>query len=427
LILKKIAIKIQQSFNTSLIGYVTGHNYLTKSQINDVKLKVGVQTNDYSDAFENKFAGVIGSGEAVSFASGRMGFFVLMDILGVGYGDEVILCGFTCSVMPNAVLRVGATPIYSDIDPITYGSSKQSIEACISPKTKMVVAQHSFGIPCEIESISKLCKLKNIPLIEDCALALGSKLKGKQVGTYGTAAIFSTDHSKPINTIIGGLVYSESTDLIKKVKVVQTRCDFLPLKVQRAVWRQFKAEIFLARPKVYGILQLYNSISAKVIKKLRLVYPYLNEDTGNLVENKNYSYPAKLPEFLALIGIYELEQWEYASAKRLELLEYYKTNLNNTALQNYLPEVYFDNDRFIIPLRFIFSCPMGMQLRSKLKNVVTVEDTWFLEPIINYTGCLGDFLYEEGMCINSEKVGPTMVNLPLVSFKVAKKIIDEIL
>ena len=80
MILKKIAIKIQQSFNTSLIGYVTGHNYLTKSQINDVKLKVGVQTNDYSDAFENKFAGVIGSGEAVSFASGRMGFFVLMDI-----------------------------------------------------------------------------------------------------------------------------------------------------------------------------------------------------------------------------------------------------------------------------------------------------------------------------------------------------------
>ena len=134
-----------------------------------------------------------------------MGFFVLMKVLGIGSGDEVVLCGSTCSVMPNAILKVGAKPVYSDVDKNTFGSCPRSIEACITPNTKLVVAQHSFGIPCDIDVIEKFCKDNGIFLVEDCALALGSKLREKNVGTFGDAAIFSTDHSKPINTIIGGL------------------------------------------------------------------------------------------------------------------------------------------------------------------------------------------------------------------------------
>ena len=147
-----------------------------------------------------------------------MGFFALMQIRGIGKGDEVILQGHTCSVMPNAVWRTGATPIYADIDSNTFGSSAIEIDKVITPQTKMIVAQHSFGIPCDIEPIVDLARSKGIFLLEDCAITLGSKLKGIQVGNFGDAALFSIDHSKPLNAFTGGLIYTRKNELYEKLK-----------------------------------------------------------------------------------------------------------------------------------------------------------------------------------------------------------------
>ena len=114
----------------------------------------------------------------MAFASARMGFFAIMKVLGINHDDEVILLGSTCSVMVNAVLKIGAKPVFSDIDPNTFGSSLDSIEQCVSTKTKLIVAQHSFGIPCDIEPIIRFARQKNIVVVEDCALSLGSKING---------------------------------------------------------------------------------------------------------------------------------------------------------------------------------------------------------------------------------------------------------
>ncbi|MDG2284334.1 MAG: DegT/DnrJ/EryC1/StrS family aminotransferase, partial [Alphaproteobacteria bacterium] len=316
MLIRKLARRFKECFNTSLVGFVTGHCYLNSRQLKDVRLKVGTQSTQFTKTFESKFAGIVGCGDAVSFASGRMGFFAVMKVMGIGVGDEVILCGSTCSVMPNAVLKTGATPIYADIDPKTYGSSKHSVESSITSSTKLVVAQHSFGIPCEIDSIAKLCEAKKIYLIEDCALALGSQLRSKSVGTFSDAAIFSTDHSKPINTIIGGLIYSENADLVKKLRLVQQQSEYLPQKKQKAIWKQFVAEKFLARPITYGILHLYNSITAFRVAKLGGTSPFLDEDGGFESASKSYAYPSKMPEFTSLLGIYELERWECTLAER---------------------------------------------------------------------------------------------------------------
>ena len=119
-----------------------------------------------------------------------MAFFSLMQSLGIGTGDEVIIPGFTCSVMANAIIRTGAKPVYSDIDADTMGSDASAIERCITPQTKMIVAQHSFGIPCNIDEIADLAKSKGIFLVEDSALALDSRIHGKSVGTLGRCCVF---------------------------------------------------------------------------------------------------------------------------------------------------------------------------------------------------------------------------------------------
>ena len=147
----------------------------------------------YLTEFESEFAKGVGGGECVSFGAGRMAFYAVLKALGINQDDEVILTGFTCSVMANAVLRLGAKVKYCDVDRDTLGMSPQALIDTISDKTKVVVAQHSFGIPCKIDEICSICKEKGVYLVEDCALSYMSKYKGKYVGDYGDAAIFSTE------------------------------------------------------------------------------------------------------------------------------------------------------------------------------------------------------------------------------------------
>ena len=132
------------------------------------------------EEFEDKFSKLIGSGYGVSFATGRMGFYALLKLLKIGKDDEVILLGSTCSVMVNAILRCNATPIYSDINTENYGSDKESILLKISKNTKMIIAQHSFGIPCDILKIKELAAQETF-YFEDCALTIGLKLIIKYV------------------------------------------------------------------------------------------------------------------------------------------------------------------------------------------------------------------------------------------------------
>ena len=102
----------------------------------------------------------------------------------------------------------------------------------------MIIAQHSFGIPCNIEPIADITKQKKIFLLS-CALTLGSSSKNIIVGNFGNAAIFSTDHTKPLNTLIGGMVYSKDKRIIKSLLSRHNKLSDLSEKKQKAIWHQF--------------------------------------------------------------------------------------------------------------------------------------------------------------------------------------------
>ena len=93
--------------------------------------------------------------------------------------------------MVNAVLRGGASPVYADIDPETFALNSKGNQKVLTSQTKMIVAQHSFGIPTDIQPIVELAQAKNIFLLEDCALTLGSKLNNVVCGNFGTATLFN--------------------------------------------------------------------------------------------------------------------------------------------------------------------------------------------------------------------------------------------
>jgi dTDP-4-amino-4,6-dideoxygalactose transaminase len=421
----QIADSFRQSITSPYFGFVQGHAHIRATALRQIKMLVGKQKPDVIEAFETQFAELVGNGQAITYASARMGFYDLMRILGIGDGDEVILPGATCAVMANAILRVGATPVYSDIDPDTLGSKLESIELCVTPQTKMIVAQHSFGIPCNIQPIVKFANKKGIFLLEDCALAIGSKAAGVTVGNFGDAALFSTDHSKPINTIIGGLLYTRNIELALRLRESQSSYPELPKTMQQALWRRFLLEREYCLPKRYGRLGLIDLATTIGRKLLSVSGPFLLDDSS-AKPSSTYPYPAKLPTFLAALGLIEIERWPRVAVERMALLNRLIEEVCNSRTSIYLPTAYSDKSLQIVPLRFVWFQEDGAIVRESIRHFVHVSWTWFMQPVIATSEPLENLGYCSGSCPVSEHIGSRMVNLPCnISLDDAKELISN--
>jgi perosamine synthetase len=409
--LAKIISILRQSLRSPYYGFVQGHSYLNTGQTTRLRGLVGVESKAIIDKYEAEFSTIVGDGSSVSFAAGRMGFYSLMRILGIGEGDEVILLGATCAVMPNAVLRAGAHPIFSDVDPETFGSSIKAIERCVTPKTRLIVAQHSFGIPCDILPIVELGKAKSIFILEDCALSLGSKYLGTSVGNFGDASLFSTDHSKPMNTIAGGVIYSNNSVLVDRLRTFRDSLPAVPLNKQRSLFRQFLLERNGCLPQNYAMFALRQRIDSFLAKISSFTSPFFGEDSGNLV-NPSYPYPARMPVFLAQLGLYECDRWEEVATQRQKLLASLIDLISKLSEHNRLPVAYTNGCLDIIPLRLAWTENEAEIIRNELSEIVNIGWTWFLQPVIATSVPIEKLGYIQGSCPVSEKIGPQTINVP---------------
>lgn len=400
-------------------SFIVGHSYFTNDQIVQIKnvLESTGQQQSVNDVYEMKFSALIGTGQSISFAAGRMAFYVLMRALGIGKGDEVILPGFTCSVMANAILRLGAIPIFANIDPETFGSSAKETEKKITNKTKLIVAQHSFGIPCKIDEIVELGKREGVFVLEDSTLALDSSLKGIKVGDWGNAAIFSMEHSKPLNTLIGGVLYTRDKTLFNKIKGISASLPDLDKDHQYRLYSQFLFERKYYVPTKYRC-SFFTNIVRAVFNKLRSGKKraiYLYEDfSRNTSGAQSYPYPAKLPSFLAQIGLFELERWPKEREQRQKILKQYIEILENSKMAAYLPTVYNDKDLKIIPFRFVFTHPDAGRIKRMMSKNIFTDQILFNAPIVCCPDGPESLGYRSGECQSSERVCSEIVNWPCI-------------
>lgn len=407
-------------------GFVQGHSHLTDGQVKDLGRLVESDSSQNTDAFERDFANYLGFKNATSFASGRMGFYALLESLEVQAGDEVILTGSTCAVMVNAVLRIGARPIYADVSAKTFGTCPQSVKSLISSKTRVIVAQHSFGIPCEIEEILEIARGNQIFLIEDCALSFDSSLNGVSLGLFGDASLFSFDHTKPINAMIGGMICTNS-DLDKKLKLIKENSGEIPLNKRRLLYNKFKSERALCNPSKFSKFQFLELIDSKFRKTFDMQTPFLVDDsTSNFDKISSYPYPAKMPEFISSLGRIELKRWNLVKKERQEIAKKYINFLSGLGLKSEIDSIYDKENQTIIPLRFVWSQMDGTKFRKNMQEILQIERTWFTKPIVDTNEKLENFHYQAGSCPVSESLGKTIVNLPTaISSNEADLLIDK--
>jgi len=192
----------------------------------------------FVDRFEEEFAEYVGSKYAVAVVNGTAALHVSLRLAGVQEGDEVITQPLTFVATCNAISYCGARPVFVDVDLETMGMSPKSLESflkknceiqnnqCINKVTKRViracVPMHTFGHPCKMDAIQKICERWHITLVEDAAESLGSYYKGKHTGTFGKLGAFSFNGNKIITSGGGGVIVTDDESLAKRAKHLTT-------------------------------------------------------------------------------------------------------------------------------------------------------------------------------------------------------------
>ncbi|MCA9840196.1 MAG: aminotransferase class I/II-fold pyridoxal phosphate-dependent enzyme [Trueperaceae bacterium] len=181
------------------------------------------------DGFEADLASYTGAKHVAALSAGTAAIHLALVLLEVGHGDEVICSSFTFSASANPIAYQGATPVFVDCELDTWNMSPEALEEAIKDrlakgkKPKAVIDVHLYGMPSKMDEIVEICERYDIPLIEDAAEALGSRYKGKHMGTFGLMGILSFNGNKIITTGGGGALLSDNEKLIAKARFLATQ------------------------------------------------------------------------------------------------------------------------------------------------------------------------------------------------------------
>lgn len=207
--LKKQYLQIREEINAVIM------------QVIDETAFVGDPGNRFVGQFETDFAHYIGTKHCIGCANGTDSIEILLRAHGIGPGDEVLVPAMTWISTASAVVSVGATPVFVDIDPIYYTINETLIEQHITASTKAIIPVHFYGNMANMPAIMDIANKHQLIVIEDCAQAHGASINGKKAGTWGHSASFSFYPGKNLGAYgdAGGIV-TNSDDIAAHCRMI---------------------------------------------------------------------------------------------------------------------------------------------------------------------------------------------------------------
>jgi len=174
-------------------------------------------------AFEEEVAAYCGSGcQAVGVSSGTDALLLAMMALDIGRGDEVITTPFSFFATAGCIVRLGAVPVFVDIEADTFNIDPSRIEAAVTERTKAIIVVHLFGQCAEMDAILEIARRRGLAVIEDAAQAIGAEYRGRRAGSMGDAGCFSFFPSKNLGGFgDGGMVVATAADLAERMKLLR--------------------------------------------------------------------------------------------------------------------------------------------------------------------------------------------------------------
>jgi len=363
---------------------------------------------------ENEFKKYLGVKYAFAFNSGRSALIAILKSFELKPESEVLLQAFTCNAAVNPVIWSGYKPVYVDCDEDNFNINPEDLKRKITPKSRVVIVQHTFGLPAKMDKILDITRQNNLILIEDCAHSLGAEYQGKKVGTFGKAAFFSFSRDKIISSVYGGMVVTNDDKL--GVKLLQFRQN---IKYPNNCWiiQQLMHPIlmnFLILP-TYRVFGKYLLVLFQYLKILSKAVHW-KEKQGR----KPSYFPKKMPNALALLALNQFKKLDRFNKHRGEMADFYYENLKKSSFA--LPQ-----RNGSVFLRFTIKHPKAHYIiKNAWKKNLLIGD-WYTSPVAPEDTDLTKLQYKMGSCPKTEKLAKLTLNLPThinISQKEAQKIVN---
>jgi len=338
----------------------------------------------------------------LTYFRGRVAMYALLKALGVRRGDEIALQAFTCLAVPEGIMALGAKPLYVDIEPDGFNLSAQDLERKLTPKTRAIVVQHSFGIPADMQPLLTVAEAHGLPMIEDCCHTLVSGYGGNTVGTLGVGAFYSFEWGKPIVVGIGGSAVINEPSL--RAKVVEAYSHYRQ-PVARNQFRlsvQYLAHALLYRPILYWpVRALYHRLRAMGAAESN--YNPINENTVA----KDFSL--RMAEPLQRRLVRKIARLDDVTTHARQVAEQYQKEINRSDVRHPSPPP----GSQVVYARY----PLRVQEKARLltaakKANVELAD-WYATPVHPLESKDWRLVhYEPGSCPNVEQRCGEVVTLP---------------
>ena len=238
--------------------------------------------------FEEQFSQHQNSRYAVGLNSCTAALHLSMLALEIGPGDEVITTPLTFCATINSIIHAGATPVLADVDPVSMNIDPASIQEKITEKTKCILPVHFAGRSCDMDSIMKITKEKNLLLVEDCAHAIETEYKNRAAGTFGEFGCFSFYVTKNVVTGEGGMVVTNNKQHADRVKLLALH------GMSKDAWNRFSDEGYQhyyveEAGYKYNMMDIQASIGIHQLKKIekhwqrrKIIWDFYNEELKDL-------------------------------------------------------------------------------------------------------------------------------------------------
>jgi perosamine synthetase len=333
-------------------------------------------------AFEREFAEAVAAPHACAVSNCTTALHLALIVAGVQPGDEVITVSHSYIATANVIRYVGATPVFVDIDPVTYNIDPDLVEAAITPRTRAILAVHQIGMPCDLARLVPLAERHGLRLIEDAACAIGSEIlwqgQWQKIGRpHGDIACFSFHPRKIVSTGDGGMLTTRHADWDRRLRLLRQHAMSVPDTVRHGS----NQVIFESYPEVgynYRMTDIQAAVGREQLRRLPVI----------LAERRQHAEDYRLA-FADVAGIRVARQPAWALSNWQSFAVLLPDHVDQRSVMQQLLDEGISTRRGVMCIHRE-PAYAGQPLRSPLPHSERVQDRSILLPLFH--GMTGDQL-----------------------------------
>ena len=340
----------------------------------------------------------------LNFFRGRVALYGMLKALGVKRGDEVAMAAYTCVAVPEAVIALGARPVWIDLGPDALTMDPDHAEVVLKSSTRALIVQHTFGVAAQMERLVEIAARRGVPIIEDCCHTHRSTSRGQAVGSFGAGAFYSFEWGKPLVAGLGGAAVCHDPEMNRELVSLYSEFREVPLIRELRIALQYYAYQFGYRPSLYWVARRLNRLAIQL---------GLGEEgyhsLGDLEPSRDFLY--RMARISRARLVHRINEIDAIAAYSDWVCANYREGIQNPEVQPHPPAA---SDDRIAYARFPLWVSDKRRLLADAEKAKIEITGWYETPVHPLdSSALDQVGYRAGSCPNAERAARDVVTLPV--------------